>query len=401
MKAMVLERPGEQLRRLDVPVPEPGQGQVLVKVAACGVCRTDLHIFDGELSQPKLPLILGHEIVGHVAALGAGVESFAVGDRVGVPWLGSTDGTCFYCRRGEENLCDDPRFTGYQLDGGYAQYASADARYCFKLPPAFSDAEAAPLLCAGLIGYRALKLASEPLGGKLSRLGIYGFGAAAHIVAQVAKAQNCEVCAFTRPGDDAAQDFARSLGAVWAGGSDQTPPEKLGAAIIFAPVGALVPSALKAVRKGGVVVCGGIHMSDIPSFPYDILWEERMLRSVANLTRADAREFLALAASIPVKTSVTPMPLHAANEALAPGGVVVCAGIHMSDIPSFPYADLWGERQIRSVANLTRRDGEEFFALVAEDPVRVEVTEYPLARANHALTDLRRGRVRGAAVLRP
>jgi propanol-preferring alcohol dehydrogenase len=316
MQAMLFDRPGQPLRLAELPVPTPGPNQILIEVAACGVCRTDLHIFDGELSHPKLPLILGHEVVGKVAALGPGVEGVGMGDRVGLPWLGSTDGTCFYCRRGEENLCDDPRFTGYQLDGGYAQYASADARYCFKLPPAYGDAEAAPLLCAGLIGYRALKLASEPLGGKLSRLGIYGFGAAAHIVAQVARAQNCEVYAFTKPGDEAAQDFARSLGAVWAGGSDEMPPEKLGAAIIFAPVGALVPAALKAVRKGGVVVCGGIHMSDIPSFPYDILWEERVLRSVANLTRADAREFLALAPKIPIKTSVTPMPLHAANDAL-------------------------------------------------------------------------------------
>jgi propanol-preferring alcohol dehydrogenase len=316
MQAMLFDRPGQPLRLAELPVPTPGPDQILIKVAACGVCRTDLHILDGELSQPKLPLILGHEIVGHVAALGPGAESFAVGDRVGVPWLGSTDGTCFYCRRGEENLCDDPRFTGYQLDGGYAEYTVADARYCFKLPAAYSDAEAAPLLCAGLIGYRALKLASEPLGGKLSRLGIFGFGAAAHVVAQVARAQNCEVYAFTRPGDEAAQDFARSLGAVWAGGSDEMPPEKLGAAIIFAPVGALVPAALKAVRKGGVVVCGGIHMSDIPSFPYDLLWEERVLRSVANLTRADAREFLMLAPQLGVKTTVTPMKLHAANEAL-------------------------------------------------------------------------------------
>jgi propanol-preferring alcohol dehydrogenase len=317
MQAMLFDRPGQPLRLAELPVPAPGLNQILIEVAACGVCRTDLHIFDGELSRPKLPLILGHEVVGKVAALGPGVERLAVGDRVGVPWLGSTDGTCFYCRRGEENLCDDPRFTGYQIDGGYAAYTVADARYCFKLPPAYSDAEAAPLLCAGLIGYRALKLASEPLGGKLSRLGIYGFGAAAHIVAQVAKAQHCEVYAFTKPGDEAAQDFARSLGAVWAGGSDEMPPETLGAAIIFAPVGALVPAALNAVRKGGVVVCGGIHMSDIPSIPYDILWEERVLRSVANLTREDAREFLALAPQIPVKTHVSPMPLHAANEALA------------------------------------------------------------------------------------
>jgi propanol-preferring alcohol dehydrogenase len=317
MQAMLFDRPGQPLRLAELPVPEPGTNQILIKVAACGVCRTDLHIFDGELSNPKLPLILGHEIVGHVAALGSGVEGFAVGDRIGVPWLGSTDGTCFYCRRGQENLCDNPRFIGYELDGGYAEYTVADARYAFKLPQGYSDTDAAPLLCAGLIGYRALKLASEPLGGKLSRLGIYGFGAAAHIVAQVAKEQNCEVYAFTKPGDEAAQDFARSLGAVWAGGSDEMPPEKLGAAIIFAPVGALVPAALKAVRKGGVVVCGGIHMSDIPSFPYEILWEERMLRSVANLTRADAREFLSLAPKIPVRTSVTPMKLSQANEALA------------------------------------------------------------------------------------
>ena len=311
MQAMVLKRAGTPLQAASLKVPEPGQGKFLIKVAACGVCRTDLHIFDGELSQPKLPLVLGHEIVGHVAALGPGVVDFAIGDRVGVPWLGFTDGTCFYCRRGEENLCDNPRFTGYQIDGGYAQYTVADARYAFKLPDAYSDAEAAPLLCAGLIGYRSLKLAGDP-----HRLGIYGFGAAAHIVAQVARAQGREVYAFTRRGDKPAQDFALSLGAVWAGGSDQAPPQALDAAIIFAPVGALVPTALKAVRKGGVVVCGGIHMSDIPSFPYDILWEERVLRSVANLTRADAREFLALAPKLSVKTSVSPMPLTATNEAL-------------------------------------------------------------------------------------
>jgi len=311
MQAMVLDRPGLPLKPAELEVPEPGAGQILIKVAACGVCRTDLHIFDGELPHPKLPLVLGHEIVGHVEALGPGVEEFSVGDRVGVPWLGWTDGTCRYCRRGEENLCDHPRFTGYQIDGGYAGYTVADARYAFKLPEAYSDAEAAPLLCAGLIGYRSLKLAGDP-----KRLGIYGFGAAAHIVAQVARAQGREVYAFTRPGDLAAQNFARSLGAVWASGSDEKPPEALDAAIIFAPVGALVPAALKAVGKGGVVVCGGIHMSDIPSFPYDILWEERVLRSVANLTRADAREFLALAPKVPVKTSVSPMPLSAANEAL-------------------------------------------------------------------------------------
>ena len=308
---MVLDSAGLPLRAAELPVPEPGPGQILLKVAACGVCRTDLHIFDGELAHPKLPLVLGHEIVGRVEALGARVEGCAIGTRVGVPWLGFTDGTCFYCRNDQENLCDHARFTGYQIDGGYAGYTVADARYAFPLPEAYSDAEAAPLLCAGLIGYRSLKLTGEP-----SRLGLYGFGAAAHIVAQVARAQGREVYAFTRPGDQAAQDFARSLGVVWAGGSDALPPEQLDAAIIFASVGALVPLALKAVRKGGVVVCGGIHMSDIPSFPYDLLWEERVLRSVANLTRADAREFLALAPKVPVKTTVVPMRLSAANEAL-------------------------------------------------------------------------------------
>jgi propanol-preferring alcohol dehydrogenase len=316
MQAMVLERAGAPLTPAEFAVPQPGPGQILIKVAACGVCRTDLHIFDGELAHPKLPLVLGHEIVGHAEALGDGVTDFAVGERVGVPWLGFTDGTCPYCRAGQENLCDDPRFTGYQIDGGYADYTVADARYVFKLPEGYGDAEAAPLLCAGLIGYRSLKLAREPLKGELSRLGIYGFGAAAHIVAQVARARGAEVYALTRPGDRQAQDFARGLGAVWAGGSDETPPHRLDAAIIFAPVGALVPAALKAVRKGGAVVCGGIHMSDIPGFRYAILWEERMVRSVANLTRDDAREFLALAPTIPVKTSVVSMPLVHANEAL-------------------------------------------------------------------------------------
>ena len=316
MQAMVLDAPGKALRCADLEVPKPGPGQVLIEVAACGVCRTDLHIFDGELPHPKLPLVLGHEIVGRIAALGEGATGFALGDRVGVPWLGGTDGTCRFCREGRENLCDDPRFTGYQIDGGYAGYAAADARYVVKLPEAYGDAEAAPLLCAGLIGYRSLKLAIAPPAGEVSRLGIYGFGAAAHIVAQVAKSQGREVYAFTRPGDRAAEDFARSLGAVWAGGSDQHPPQSLDAAIIFAPVGALVPAALVAVRKGGIVVCGGIHMSDIPSFPYAILWEERVLRSVANLTREDAREFLALAPRVPVATHVSPIPLHAANEAL-------------------------------------------------------------------------------------
>jgi propanol-preferring alcohol dehydrogenase len=311
MQAMVLDRAGAKLRAAELPVPTPGPNQILLKVAACGVCRTDLHIVDGELVHPKLPLVLGHEIVGHVEALGSGVEGFAPGMRVGVPWLGYTDGTCSYCRESRENLCDHPRFTGYDIDGGYAGYTVADARYAFPLPEAYGDAEAAPLLCAGLIGYRSLKLA-----GHGTRLGIYGFGAAAHIVTQVARHQGREIYAFTRAGDAKAQDFALSLGAVWAGSSEESPPQELDAAIIFASVGALVPLALKAVRKGGVVVCGGIHMSDIPSFPYDLLWEERVLRSVANLTRADAREFLALAPTVPVKTTVVPMRLGAANEAL-------------------------------------------------------------------------------------
>ena len=272
MQAMVLEAPGSPLKLTELPIPEPSARQLRLRVLACGVCRTDLHILDGELTQPKLPLVPGHEIVGRVEAVGAEVEGFAIGDRVGVPWLGSTDGTCPYCRNGEENLCDSARFTGYQIDGGYASHTVADARYCFHLPDGYSDAEAAPLLCAGLIGYRSLKMA-----GDAARLGIYGFGAAAHIVAQVARHQGREVFAFTRAGDIRAQDFARELGAAWAGGSDETPPKQLDAAIIFAPVGALVPAALKASRKGGVVVCGGIHMSDIPSFPYEILWEERML----------------------------------------------------------------------------------------------------------------------------
>jgi propanol-preferring alcohol dehydrogenase len=310
MQAMVLDRAGEKLRHAELPVPSPTPHQLLLKVAACGVCRTDLHVADGELSRPKLPLILGHEIVGRVEAMGAEVEGFSIGNRVGVPWLGHTDGTCSYCRSGRENLCDHPLFTGYQIDGGYASHTVADARYAFHLPERYSDVEAAPLLCAGLIGYRSLKLAGD---GK--RLGIYGFGAAAHIVA-LARHQGREVYAFSRSGDSAAQNFARSLGAVWSGGSDEPPPEKLDAAIIFAPVGALVPLALASLRKGGVAVCGGIHMSDIPAFPYDLLWEERVIRSVANLTREDAREFLALAPHIPVKTTVVPMKLEQANEAL-------------------------------------------------------------------------------------
>jgi propanol-preferring alcohol dehydrogenase len=313
---MVLEAAHRPLKATELPVPEPGPDQILLKVLACGVCRTDLHIYDGELDHPKLPLVPGHEIVGRVEALGANVKGFEIGERVGVPWLGYTDGTCPYCRMGRENLCDHPRFTGYQIDGGYAAYTVADARYCFKLPEGYSDAEAAPLLCAGLIGYRSLKMADDALHRETKRLGIYGFGAAAHIVAQVARAQGCEIYAFTSPGDTAAQDFARKLGAVWAGGSDEAPPKLLDAAIIFAPVGPLVPAALRALRKGGVVVCGGIHMSDIPQFPYDILWEERVVRSVANLTRDDAREFLALAPKLGVKTTVLPTKLSEANEAL-------------------------------------------------------------------------------------
>jgi propanol-preferring alcohol dehydrogenase len=311
MQAMVLDAPRTKLTRGELPMPEPSPHQLRLRVLACGVCRTDLHIVDGELSEPKLPLVLGHEIVGRVEALGSEVEGFALGDRVGVPWLGFTDGTCPYCRNAEENLCDNARFTGYQIDGGYASHTVADAHYCFHLPDVYSDAEAAPLLCAGLIGHRSLKMT-----GDATRLGIYGFGAAAHIVAQVARYQGRKIFAFTRPSDARAQAFARELGAVWAGGSEEMPPEELDAAIIFAPVGALVPAALKASRKGGIVVCGGIHMSDIPAFPYELLWEERMVRSVANLTREDAREFLALAPRAGVKTTVVPMPLAAANEAL-------------------------------------------------------------------------------------
>ncbi len=312
MRAMQLDRPGTALRRVDRPDPLPGTGQVKVAVSACGVCRTDLHVVDGDLTEPRLPIIPGHEIVGRVDALGEGVDNFEVGDRIGIPWLGHTCGHCFYCQGGIENLCDAPGFTGYQIDGGYADCTIADARYCFALPDAYGDAEAAPLLCAGLIGYRSLVMA----GDDSMRLGIYGFGAAAHIVAQVARYQQREVYAFTSPGDSAAQDFALEMGAAWAGGSDQPAPVELDAAIIFAPVGALVPAALRAVRKGGVVVCGGIHMSEIPAFDYDILWGERVLRSVANLTRQDAVDFLALAPKVPVRTRVVEFPLERANEAL-------------------------------------------------------------------------------------
>lgn len=308
---MIFDRPGKPLAAREVPVPVAGEGQVLVKVSACAVCRTDLHVIDGELPEPKLPLIPGHEIVGRVAALGPGVQGVPIGARVGIPWLGWTCGECIYCRRQQENLCDRARFTGYTIDGGYAEYTVADARFCFALPGTFEDAACAPLLCAGLIGYRSLRMA-----GDASKLGLYGFGAAAHIVAQVARYQGREVFAFTRRGDVMAQDFARSLGAVWAGGSEETPPEVLDAAIIFAPAGALVPAALRAVRKGGIVVCGGIHMSDIPSFPYRDLWEERSIRSVANLTRQDGHQFLELAPKVPVVTTTESFPLEGANEAL-------------------------------------------------------------------------------------
>jgi propanol-preferring alcohol dehydrogenase len=311
MRAMVLNHPGEPLRLAEVPAPAPVAGHALVKVSACAVCRTDLHVVDGELPEPKLPLIPGHEIVGRIAALGEGVTGLKAGERVGIPWLGWTCGACRFCRTERENLCDEARFTGYTLDGGYAEYVAVDARFCFRLPDGYSDAEAAPLLCAGLIGYRSLGKA-----GGARRLGIYGFGAAAHIVAQVARHQGREVFAFTRPGDAAAQEFAKSLGAVWAGASTDPPPEPLDAAIIFAPAGELLPQALRAVAKGGTVVCGGIHMSDIPSFPYDILWEERSVCSVANLTRRDAEEFLAMAPRVPVRTSIETFPLAEANEAL-------------------------------------------------------------------------------------
>jgi alcohol dehydrogenase, propanol-preferring len=311
MRAMILERPRTPLREVECPVPSPGPEQILIRVGACGVCRTDLHVVDGELTEPKLPLVPGHEIVGTVEQKGERVDRFAVGDRVGVPWLGLTCGHCAYCRSGRENLCDAPRFTGYQIDGGYAQYTVADARYCFPIPSGYSDAEAVPLLCAGLIGYRALRMA-----GDAQRLGIYGFGAAAHIITQVARHQGSRVYAFTKPGDRDGQQFARDLGAAWAGDSTSLPPEPLDAAILFAPVGELVPLALQAVAKGGTVVCAGIHMSPIPTFPYRLLWGERVLRSVANLTRRDGEEFLSLVPHVPVRTEVETFPLAEANEAL-------------------------------------------------------------------------------------
>ncbi|MGH2993300.1 MAG: zinc-dependent alcohol dehydrogenase family protein [Solirubrobacterales bacterium] len=327
MHAMVLDSPRTPLRAAELEDPVPGAGQLLARVRACGVCRTDLHVVDGELPEPKLPLIPGHQVVAEVTERGEGAERFAPGDRIGVPWLGWTDGTCRYCRSGRENLCDRARFTGYQLDGGYAEVVLADERYCLPLPGDFPDLQAAPLLCAGLIGYRALRMT-----GDAERLGLYGFGASAHIVCQVARHQGRRVFALTRPGDRDTQAFARELGAEWAGDTVAGPPEELDAAIIFAPAGELVPVALRALAKGGSVVCAGIHMSDIPAFPYEILW---------------------------------------------------------------------GERSVRSVANLTRGDGEEFMSVAPRVPVRTRTTEYPLAHANQALEDLRSGRVHGAAVLVP
>ncbi|HEV2551998.1 MAG TPA: zinc-dependent alcohol dehydrogenase family protein [Stellaceae bacterium] len=312
MRAMILSRAGAPLQLSDtVDLEEPQLGEVIIRVHACGVCRTDLHITDGELDRPKLPLILGHEIVGTVCGVGSAVTALKLGDRIGIPWLGWTCGACDYCRTGRENLCESARFTGYQIDGGYAEMARADARFCFRLPPAFGDVDAAPLLCAGLIGYRALKLV-----GDADRVGLYGFGAAAHIAVQVARHRGQRVYAFTKPGDRVGQDFARALGAEWAGGSDELSPVPLDGALIFAPVGALVPAALAATAKGGTVVCAGIHMSDIPSFPYRLLWHERIVRSVANLTREDGEEFLALAAAVPVRTTTEAFPLAEANEAL-------------------------------------------------------------------------------------
>jgi len=311
MRAMVLERQGEPLRPADLPEPSAGPGQVLLDVGACGVCRTDLHILDGELAEPKLPLVPGHQIVGIVRELGEKVERFAPGDRVGVPWLGWTDGECRYCRSGRENLCDHARFTGYDIDGGYAEVAAADARYCFPIPDGYPDLQAAPLLCAGLIGYRALRLV-----GEAERIGFYGFGAAAHILCQVAVHEGRRVFAFTREGDAETQAFARGLGAEWAGGSEERPPDELDGAIVFAPVGALMTAALRASAKGARIISAGIHMSDIPSFSYADLWEERTLGSVANLTREDGNQFIALAPTVPVETEVTVYPLAQANKAL-------------------------------------------------------------------------------------
>ena len=311
MRAMVLEKQRHPLRLLERPKPAPSRGEVRLNISACGICRTDLHILDNELTEPKLPLVMGHQIVGVVDAIGEDVSGFALGDNVGVPWLGGSCGCCEYCATGRENLCDTPRFTGYQINGGFAEYCVADARFCFPIPDGYPDVQAAPLLCAGLIGYRSYRMAGDG-----ARLGFYGFGAAAHILCQVARHDGRDVYAFTSPGDTATQEFSRGLGAAWAGGSDETPPELLDAAIIFAPVGSLVPAALRAVKKGGIVVCAGIHMSDIPSFPYSLLWGERVVRSVANLTRDDGELFLNLAPTIPIQTEVQTYPLERVNEAL-------------------------------------------------------------------------------------
>jgi propanol-preferring alcohol dehydrogenase len=311
MRAMVLDTSKQPLQLRDVPKPRPGRGQLLVRVSTCAVCRTDLHVVDGELPNPKLPLILGHQIVGQVEEIGEENSNFAIGDRVGIPWLGWTDGDCAYCRSDRENLCDNARFTGYTIDGGYAEFTVADARYCFHLPERYDDVEVAPLLCAGLIGYRSYRKT-----GDARRLGMYGFGNAAHLTAQIAIYEGRELFAFTRPGDNATQQAARELGAVWAGGSDEIPPEKLDAAIIFASVGPLIPAALRTLAKGGVVVCGGIHMSDIPSFPYVDLWEERVITSVANLTRRDGDEFFEIAPRVPVRTNTEAFALEQANTAL-------------------------------------------------------------------------------------
>jgi propanol-preferring alcohol dehydrogenase len=312
MKAMILTAPGKPLELRDIPTPKPEAEQILIKIRACGVCRTDLHIYDGELNKPKLPLVMGHEIVGEAAELGLNVKDFKIGERIGVPWLGWTCGECKFCKSGRENLCDNAKFTGYTIDGGYAEYTVADQRYCFKIPNNYNEYEASPLLCAGLIGYRSFKMC----GSNVKRLGIYGFGAAAHIIAQIAVHKGIEVYAFTRKGDSESQSFAKKLGAVWAGSSDEVPPVKLDATIIFAPAGSLVPAALKVTEKGGVVVCGGIHMSNVPEFEYKLLWEEREIKSVANLTRADGEELLEIAPKVPVKTEVQLYNLEDANKAL-------------------------------------------------------------------------------------
>jgi propanol-preferring alcohol dehydrogenase len=312
MRAMIFRGPSRPLSLEDVPIPRAGAGQIVVRIEACAVCRTDLHVVDGELPDPKVPLIPGHEIVGSVVETGPEVDDLQVGQRIGIPWMGWTCGQCSYCRSGLENLCDHARFTGYTIDGGYAEYASADRRFAIPIPASYESAEAAPLLCAGLIGFRSLRKA-----GDARSLGLYGFGAAAHIIAQVAIHEGRKVYAFTRPGDESGQEFARKVGAVWAGGSDVRPPELLDAAIIFAPVGSLVPAALRAVRKGGTVVCGGIHMSDVPAFPYEILWGERKLVSVANLTQKDGEEFMRIAQQVPVRSTIERFPLEAANEALS------------------------------------------------------------------------------------